>query len=101
MSFWLLGKSNRLQVFFACVRVAVLITLIGYPWDFFAIRLGVWDYPNDPGSRLYGVPLNDLWFMLWSTHFASCLLIASRRRYSRNDGHPKREDTSQDNAGRY
>ena len=56
------------------MRVGLIITLIGYPWDFLAISLGVWVYPQDPGMRLYGVPLNDLWFMFAASLFAASFL---------------------------
>ncbi len=94
LSFLLAGSSNRLGNLLLSGRVALLVMLLGYPWDFFAIHLGVWNYPGNPGYRIYGVPINDLWFMWLCTHLACCFLIAIRRRYARGDGDPKSKNAS-------
>jgi len=55
-------------------RAALLLTVFAYPWDFFAISVGVWSYPQDPGFMVFGVPLNDLVFM-WLCTFLSVNLL--------------------------
>lgn len=89
----LLGDQRRDLLVSA--RVALLVTLVGYPWDFFAIHAGVWTYPNYPGIRIYDVPLNDLVFMWLCSHFTCTLLIAVRRRYSCRDRQAKRKDAGE------
>ena len=81
-------RSNLLL----CARVALLLTLIGYLWDFFAIQLGVWAYPRDPGWRIHGVPLNDLVFIWLCTYLACSVLLSAGRREPRRQRHPESED---------
>lgn len=69
---------------FLAARVALLITLLLYPWDFFAVRLGVWVYPTDPGLTIYGVPLNDSVFIWLCSFLASVVLLEVDRRSSGN-----------------
>gem|GEM_PF-5905109 len=75
ISFWLAGLRDRRHNLLLSARIAFLVTLIGFPWDFFAIHVGVWRYPGDPGVRIYGVPLNDLIFMWLCTHLACSFLV--------------------------
>ena len=92
-SAWLLGPGPaRRRGVGAAARVALLLTLMGYPWDFFAIRLGVWSYPQDPGPRLFDVPVNDLVFMWLCTYLTCSVLIAARRGHPGRQGNPERED---------
>jgi lycopene cyclase domain-containing protein len=98
LSCWLLGPWDRLRALLRCARVALLMTLIGYPWDFFAIKLGVWRYPNYPGYTLHGVPLNDLLFMWVCTHLACSVLMAAQRRQSGRKGHSKGENAGHQDA---
>lgn len=79
-------------------RVAVLLTLVAYPWDFFAIQLGTWTYPRDPGPRLYGVPFNDLIFIWLCTYMTCCALLRLRASYPFRDRHTKSEHTDEENA---
>ena len=79
-SYFVAGAERRMRDIRTAARIAVLITLIAYPWDFFAIRLNVWRYPVDPGATIYGVPTNDLIFMWLCTFLTSSILIALRRR---------------------
>ncbi len=65
---------NRKSIFFLSARIGLLITVLLYPWDFFAVRLGVWTYPKDPGMRIYGVPLNDSLF-IWLCSFLACVIL--------------------------
>lgn len=69
---WFSGR--RLERVLQAARIALLITVLAYPWDFFAIHLNVWTYPRDPGPRLHTVPLNDLVFM-WLCSLLACSLI--------------------------
>ena len=101
ISYWLVGASKRRGNLLLSARIALLLTVIYYPWDFFAIRLGVWRYPNHPGLRIYEVPLNDLIF-IWLCSFLACnVLIAVDRWRARSQGqrYPEREEAGGQNAG--
>lgn len=67
--------------FVACVRAALTIVVMAFPWGVFARVVRVWEY-IDPGPTLYGVPLNDLWFMGTCTFFTSALLTWRRPVHS-------------------
>jgi len=84
--------------FALAARVGLLTTLFAYPWDFFAIRLGVWRYPRDPGLVVYGVPVNDLIFMWLCTYVATVFLTWDRARNSRRKRHPERQHAREQNA---
>lgn len=98
-SLWILSRAGCLRRMYLAVRVAVLVTLISYPWDFFAIRVGVWRYPVDPGATIHGVPVNDLAFIWLCTFLASSVLIAASRRHAGGERHPKGKDTRENDAG--
>ena len=87
LSCWLLGPRNLRRSVLRCARIALLMTLLGYPWDFFAINMGVWRYPRLPGYSIHGVPLNDLLFMWLCTHLACSVLTAARRWESGRERH--------------
>lgn len=98
IGYLLLKSRGRHGDLGAAVRVSVLMTLIGYPWDYFAIQLGVWDHPHDPGFRLHGVPLNDLVFM-WLCSFLTCsVLLAARGRHHAGERHSERKDANGQDA---
>jgi lycopene cyclase domain-containing protein len=80
---YLIAGRNR-RILFLAARVALLITLLLYPWDFFAVRLGVWVYPKDPGVMIYGVPLNDSIFIWLCSFLTSVGLLEVDRRNSSN-----------------
>lgn len=96
VSYWLVGTRNRRRNLLIAARVALLLTVLYYPWDFFAIRLGVWTYPKHPGLRVHGVPLNDLIFIWLCSYLTCAVLIATDRWRSRSEGHgnPEGEETS-------
>ncbi len=75
------GLKDRRRVMFLSARIALLITLLLYPWDFFAIRLGVWTYPKNPGLTIYGVPFNDSLF-IWLCSFLACVVLLKVDRWS-------------------
>jgi hypothetical protein len=81
--------KGRMSDFFLSARVGVLLMLLGYPWDFFAIQLNIWRYVVDPGARLFAVPLNDLAFMWLCSHLASSVLVAVSRSETLSGGHSK------------
>ena len=56
------------------IKIAIIFVLIGYPWDYFAIRNHAWHYSKYPGVSLYGVPLNDLWFVFVASYI-SCIIF--------------------------
>jgi hypothetical protein len=56
------------------LRIAALVTILSYPWDFFAIINEAWEHPKDPGIRWFTVPLNDLWFIFVCTLITTSLL---------------------------
>ena len=77
---------------------AVIMVLIGYPWDFFAIRLGAWKYGVDSGPTLYGVPLNDSLPIWLCSYFTCVLLLRLQRRDSLRHCQAKGEDAREQNA---
>ena|ERR1041384_2807746 len=93
-SYWLADWHDRKQHLLIAARVALLITVLLYPWDFFAVRLGVWDYPKDPGLRIYGVPLNDSFF-IWLCSFLAAVVLfrIDRRGGARSQTHAQRHKT--------
>jgi lycopene cyclase domain-containing protein len=96
VSYWLVGRPLRRRQVLLSARIALLLTVIYYPWDFFAIRLGVWTYPKDPGLRIYQVPLNDLIF-IWLCSFLTCcvlIAVARWRRSSQGEGYSERKEAS-------
>lgn len=98
LGLWLLRRSRRTLSFTLAVRVSTLLTLISYPWDFFAIRMGVWRYPNDPGTTLYEVPLNDLIFIWLCTFLSSTVLITLGAGQPNRERHAESEDARQEDA---
>lgn len=80
--YWLVGPELRRRQLALSARVAGLLTVLYYPWDFFAIRLGVWTYPTNPGFRIYGVPGNDLVFIWLCSFLTCCVLVGGKRRFS-------------------
>jgi lycopene cyclase domain-containing protein len=79
ISYWFVGSQNRVRNIILSARIALLVTLISYPWDFFAIHAGIWRYPYDPGWKIYDVPINDLVFIWLGTYLSCCVLIAANR----------------------
>lgn len=94
-SYFVASAATRKRDLQIAARIAILITLIAYPWDFFAIELNVWRYPADPGPTIYGVPANDLIFMWLCTFLTSSLLIALGRRENRSGRHSESKHTGQ------
>lgn len=98
VSYWLAGANNRRHRILVAARIGLLITVLLYPWDFFAIRLGAWTYPDFTGLRVYGVPLNDSLF-IWLCSYLSCLvLIRVDRRNSNDHAYSERKRASNQNA---
>jgi len=97
LSYWLLGSHDRRRLALLCARVGLLITLIGYPWDFFAIRMGVWRYPRSEYT-IHGVPVNDLFFMWICTQLTCSALIVARRWQAAGERDSKRKDASEQDA---
>lgn len=91
---WLLRSRSQAASWSRVARVATLLVLIAYPWDFFAIQLGVWTYPNDPGPRIYTVPINDLVFIWLCTCLTSSILLTLEGQSARNS-HPKGQSGAQ------
>ncbi|KAI1101197.1 Squalene/phytoene synthase-domain-containing protein [Jackrogersella minutella] len=56
------------------ILVAFSATL---PWDSYLVRHGVWTYPADAvvGPRLFGVPVEELFFFIIQTYITSMLYI--------------------------
>lgn len=78
------GRQDHWKKLGISARVACLMALTVYPWDFFAIHLNAWSYPNDPGLRLYDVPINDLVFTWLCTYLAASVLLAANRWQARS-----------------
>ena len=98
-SYWLVERQGRRADLLLAARIALLVTLISYPWDFFAVKLGVWRYPVDPGPTLHGVPLNDLLFIWLCTYFTCSLLRGLDRRQASRERHSKGKNASEQGAG--
>ncbi len=60
-------------------RVAAVVVIIAFPWDFIAIANRAWDY-GTPGFRVLGVPINDSIFIFACSLFASSALLSRNRR---------------------
>jgi lycopene cyclase domain-containing protein len=91
-SYWLAGRDGRRRNLLLSARIALLLTVLLYPWDFFAIRLGSWTYPNFDGWRIYGVPLNDSPF-IWLCSYLTCVvLIRLDNRRAPNHGNSVGEE---------
>lgn len=99
VAFVLVGPSARFRHLRLSARIGILLVSVSYPWDFFAIHLGVWKYPSDPGLRIYGVPLNDLIFMWLCTYLACSVLIAIDSRNGGSEGYSERKDAGEQHAG--
>lgn len=98
-SYWVVGTHNRRHKLSLSARIALLITVLYYPWDFFAIRLAVWRYPIHPGLRIHDVPLNDLIF-IWLCSYLTCIVLrAVDSRRPSSHGHSQRKEASGENAG--
>lgn len=60
-------------------RISVMMVIIAFPWDFFAVTMGVWVY-SDPGPLLFTVPVNDSAFIFICTYLAVIVLLHFRLR---------------------
>jgi hypothetical protein len=94
------GREDRWRTLSVAAKVGVLLTLIAYPWDFFAIQFNAWRYVNDPGPLVYGVPFNDLIFMWLCTYLACTALIAVDRWERRHGRHAKCEHAGEKHTGK-
>lgn len=91
LSVFILPNAHRRDGFRVAARSALFVTLMTYPWDFFAVTQGVWRYPQDPGLTIYGVPLNDL-IMIWvCTQFSTSVIYAQSRREDSCERHTESE----------
>jgi lycopene cyclase domain-containing protein len=86
-SYWFAGLGDRRRNLLLSARIALLLTVLIYPWDFFAIRLGAWTYPNYDGWRIYGVPFNDSIFIWLCSYLACVVLVTLDNRRSANHGY--------------
>lgn len=78
------GKA-KLSIAF---RAAGIVTLISYPWVFFAIHFKAWTY-NEPGPAIFAVPINDLIFIFLCTVFSvSLFLRLDRSKRAQTKGKP-------------
>ena len=71
---------SQRQAIGACVFWAVLFSV---PWDWWAIRMGIWSFPSDThlGFWRAGLPLEEYLFIVIATMFASSLtLVLGARR---------------------
>lgn len=64
---------NREWPSWRATRAAVFVTLLAFPWDFFAVSNAVWAY-SEPGVRAYGVPVNDSLF-IFTCSLLTCSLL--------------------------
>lgn len=82
---FLIIKVKSIKCLKVTLNVSLIIILIGYPWDYFAIKIGAWSYPNDPGLRLFSVPINDLWFMFLCSILTTAFLYRERIYFRSRD----------------
>lgn len=66
----------------AVVQTAAFVTLLAYPWDFFAVELGVWTY-GEAGILLHGVPLNDSVFIFLCMFVSAAVFSGGNQSYSK------------------
>ena len=92
-------RNNMRRSLLLSARAAWLLTMILYPWDFFAIRLGVWTYPKYAGLRIYDVPLNDLFFIWLCSYLACVVLTRFDLRRSQGKGNAERQQEDRGNSG--
>ncbi len=89
VSYWVTGPTKRRRKLLLAARVALLLTVLGFPWDFFAIRLGAWTHPNFNGLKLYGVPVNDSLFTWLFSYLACVILLRFDRRKTHGNSEAK------------
>ena len=90
--------SKRWSDLSLAVRIAFMVTLISYPWDFFAIHMGAWQYPVHPGFKIHDVPANDLIFIWLCSVLTSSFLIAVSRGKSLRQRYAESKDTAEQYA---
>lgn len=96
LSWLMLSPGRRIAGLALAARVGFIASTIGFYLDFFGIYFKTWEYPVDPGPKLYGVPINDIFFMWLCSVFACCVLIRTAEgRQADSDSHPecKNRDT--------
>jgi lycopene cyclase domain-containing protein len=91
----LLPPERRRTDALLSARIGVLVSLLSYPWDFFAITMRVWRYPVHPGSGIYGVPINDLIFIWLCTVLTTSLLVRLHRGKTGGERHSESKNASQ------
>jgi len=94
IAYWLARKNERRRTLLLAARIASLMTVLLYPWDYFGIRHGAWTHPSFTGWRIYGVPLNDLAFIWLFTYLACVVLIRFDRGKSHGYTHPQSQRTN-------
>ena len=100
-SYWLAGRTSKWHILLVVARISSLMTLLAYPWDYWAIQQRVWRYPLDPGLQVYEVPMNDLIFIWLCTCLACSVLGAIGRWESTRDGNSKRDSAREQHASHY
>lgn len=56
------------------LKLAVVVTILAYPWDFFGIQMGAWSYGADL-QTLFGVPWQDILLTALLVHITACVLL--------------------------
>ena len=76
--------KNSLKKIKISLKISIIILLFSYPWDFFAVKLGAWIYPLNPGLKFFEVPVNDIWFIFLCSMVTTAILypnnISIKRR---------------------
>lgn len=68
--------------------LCLIVVIFTYPWDSWAVRRGVWDFPDDRLIRRIGVlPVEEIAFFVLQTLQVACLTLALLRCevFSSND----------------
>ncbi len=60
--------------------LCLIVVIFTYPWDSWAVRRGVWDFPDDRLLRRIGVlPIEEIAFFVLQTLQVACLTLAFLR----------------------
>lgn len=64
------GAKNAVRA----LKLAVVVPVLAYPWDFFGIQMSAWRYGTNLHT-LFGVPLHDILLTALLVHTTACVLL--------------------------
>ncbi|MFM8771601.1 MAG: lycopene cyclase domain-containing protein [Candidatus Kapaibacterium sp.] len=78
-SCWLVTGANGAGIL-SMSALCLIVVIFTYPWDSWAVRRGVWDFPDDRLLRRIGVlPVEEIAFFVLQTLQVACLTLAFLR----------------------